>query len=89
MGAPASLNGLPYTLVHCMPMAHEPQPGLHSCPDGHPGGGVASPLTTFTALNSQLPLQQQLLSLAQALLLRAAPASELLLLLLQLIRQIY
>lgn len=88
MGAPASLNGLPYTLVHCMPMAHEPQPGLHSCPDGHPGGGIASPLTTFT-VNSQLPLQQQLLSLAQALLLRAAPASELLLLLLQLIRQIY
>lgn len=56
------LTGGSYTLVRCMPVAHEPQLGLHSCPDGHPGGSIASPLTTVVDL--QLPLQQQLHSLA-------------------------
>lgn len=39
-GAPAALTGLASHSSHCMPRAHEPQPGFHSCPDGHPGGSV-------------------------------------------------
>lgn len=43
----------PHTLVvGCMPMAHEPQPGLHSCPAGHPGGMAVSLLTTSSAVDS-------------------------------------